>query len=131
MLCFSVFSLSFFFFLLVVFCFFFFFFQAEDGIRDTSVTGVQTCALPISGVRGGVATARPGARAARRQRLENKARHDRHARDDAGAAQGQGRPPGREEEIGRASCREECRSRWSAEHYKKNREGVVNNDERE
>src|SRR5437763_16734413 len=26
---------------------FFFFFQAEDGIRDTSVTGVQTCALPI------------------------------------------------------------------------------------
>src|SRR5208337_5305623 len=27
---------------------FFFFFQAEDGIRDTSVTGVQTCALPIS-----------------------------------------------------------------------------------
>ena len=28
--------------------FFFFFFQAEDGIRDWSVTGVQTCALPIS-----------------------------------------------------------------------------------
>ena len=28
----------------------FFFFQAEDGIRDTSVTGVQTCALPISPV---------------------------------------------------------------------------------
>src|SRR5215210_3444396 len=27
----------------------FFFFQAEDGIRDTSVTGVQTCALPILG----------------------------------------------------------------------------------
>ena len=26
----------------------FFFFQAEDGIRDRSVTGVQTCALPIS-----------------------------------------------------------------------------------
>src|SRR5437762_8842183 len=30
------------------FCYIFFFFQAEDGIRDTSVTGVQTCALPIS-----------------------------------------------------------------------------------
>src|SRR2546430_6562859 len=31
-----------------VFCFFFFFFfQAEDGIRDLTVTGVQTCALPI------------------------------------------------------------------------------------
>src|SRR6266496_1539392 len=27
--------------------FFFFFFQAEDGIRDLYVTGVQTCALPI------------------------------------------------------------------------------------
>src|SRR5438105_12871910 len=27
--------------------FFFFFFQAEDGIRDPLVTGVQTCALPI------------------------------------------------------------------------------------
>src|SRR5262249_59261367 len=27
---------------------YFFFFQAEDGIRDWSVTGVQTCALPIS-----------------------------------------------------------------------------------
>src|SRR3989449_4893972 len=30
------------------FFFFFFFFQAEDGIRDVAVTGVQTCALPIS-----------------------------------------------------------------------------------
>src|SRR2546430_3650295 len=28
--------------------FIFFFFQAEDGIRDLTVTGVQTCALPIS-----------------------------------------------------------------------------------
>src|SRR5256886_5215820 len=44
--------------LLYVCCFFslfcssvsccFFFFQAEDGIRDLTVTGVQTCALPIS-----------------------------------------------------------------------------------
>src|SRR5207245_8127550 len=30
----------------VLFCYFFF--QAEDGIRDATVTGVQTCALPIS-----------------------------------------------------------------------------------
>src|SRR6266478_8272343 len=29
--------------------YFFFFFQAEDGIRDLTVTGVQTCALPIFG----------------------------------------------------------------------------------
>src|SRR2546422_10977556 len=32
--------------------FLFFFFQAEDGIRDVAVTGVQTCALPISSVDG-------------------------------------------------------------------------------
>src|SRR2546429_6779506 len=32
----------------VVLFFYFFFFQAEDGIRDVAVTGVQTCALPIS-----------------------------------------------------------------------------------
>ena len=32
----------------VFFFFLFFFFQAEDGIRDIGVTGVQTCALPIS-----------------------------------------------------------------------------------
>src|ERR1041385_1088498 len=34
-------------------CFFlgvFFFFQAEDGIRDVAVTGVQTCALPICAI---------------------------------------------------------------------------------
>src|SRR5205809_5352658 len=35
------------FFLLSFYFFFFFFFQAEDGIRDVAVTGVQTCALPI------------------------------------------------------------------------------------
>src|SRR2546429_6818649 len=29
---------------------YFFFFQAEDGIRDVAVTGVQTCALPILNV---------------------------------------------------------------------------------
>src|SRR2546429_4269180 len=34
---------------------FFFFFQAEDGIRDVAVTGVQTCALPIY-----LLTRRPG-----------------------------------------------------------------------
>src|SRR2546427_2701835 len=42
----------------------FFFFQAEDGIRDLTVTGVQTCALPIlggdfrDGRKGGVTLAR-------------------------------------------------------------------------
>src|SRR5699024_8885246 len=36
----------------ILLCFaFFFFFQAEDGIRDRNVTGVQTCALPIYNFR--------------------------------------------------------------------------------
>src|SRR2546430_15325417 len=35
-------------FIWIIMTFFFFFFQAEDGIRDLTVTGVQTCALPIS-----------------------------------------------------------------------------------
>src|SRR5438874_10819733 len=44
--------LFYFFFCIFFFClFFFFFFQAEDGIRDLYVTGVQTCALPISSIR--------------------------------------------------------------------------------
>src|SRR5256885_1222854 len=53
---------------------FFFFFQAEDGIRDYKVTGVQTCALPISprprapcrgsGARGRCAAPRAAARGA-------------------------------------------------------------------
>src|SRR5437870_12565364 len=43
-----------------VVCVFVFFFQAEDGIRDGHVTGVQTCALPICWpvIREGVLTAR-------------------------------------------------------------------------
>src|SRR3712207_7657725 len=35
----------------ISYSFFFFFFQAEDGIRDIGVTGVQTCALPIFAVQ--------------------------------------------------------------------------------
>src|SRR2546430_5001517 len=41
----------------------FFFFQAEDGIRDLTVTGVQTCALPISSEND---TILPGGAARRR-----------------------------------------------------------------
>src|SRR5205809_2747203 len=41
-------SVDSFFAVLYISFFFFFFFQAEDGIRDVAVTGVQTCALPIS-----------------------------------------------------------------------------------
>src|SRR2546430_14430616 len=45
----------------MVVCFVFFFFQAEDGIRDLTVTGVQTCALPIclDGEHPGDPAARP------------------------------------------------------------------------
>src|SRR2546426_11890081 len=43
----------------------FFFFQAEDGIRDYKVTGVQTCALPISGRRGRASRVPPVRRDAR------------------------------------------------------------------
>src|SRR5258707_10811403 len=46
-LLFTLICVSLFFFIhILCFCFFFFF-QAEDGIRDIGVTGVQTCALPI------------------------------------------------------------------------------------
>src|SRR5690606_40958349 len=51
-----------------------FFFQAEDGIRDFHVTGVQTCALPISGGGGG------GNRGRSRRGGEN-ARHPHPPRD--------------------------------------------------
>ena len=48
-----------FFFFFVCFFVFFFFFQAEDGIRDHCVTGVQTCALPIW-LTGGLAVVADG-----------------------------------------------------------------------
>src|SRR6266498_4562517 len=41
---------------------FFFFFQAEDGIRDADVTGVQTCALPIAHLGRAGRSARPRSR---------------------------------------------------------------------
>src|SRR5690554_7024827 len=47
MLCFMCCYIFFFVVFLTYIFIFFFFFQAEDGIRDADVTGVQTCALPI------------------------------------------------------------------------------------
>src|SRR5690606_40402821 len=52
----------------------YFFFQAEDGIRDFHVTGVQTCALPISGADPPDVTEHTGG-------LKTTRRHDR-ALDD-------------------------------------------------
>src|SRR6266536_4674269 len=71
----------------------FFFFQAEDGIRCPLVTGVQTCALPISS--GTVSTCRPTAVVA--------GSSTRWSRSE-------------ERRVGK-----ECRSRWSPYHEKKKR----------
>src|SRR3989449_3084890 len=51
----------------------FFFFQAEDGIRDVAVTGVQTCALPICAAAGGDVVVEEG---------EHRVGHGRVARHD-------------------------------------------------
>src|SRR6266542_2357891 len=65
--------------------FFFFFFQAEDGIRDATVTGVQTCALPISRPRP-----RPGALSAQRRRGGDRQAARRHRQ--GGGAQSRQEP---------------------------------------
>src|SRR6266508_4418420 len=52
-------NILFFFFSDLVFLCVFFFFQAEDGIRDGHVTGVQTCALPILELAGEICKASP------------------------------------------------------------------------
>src|SRR2546430_102967 len=56
----------------------FFFFQAEDGIRDLTVTGVQTCALPISAALLPLAGERP--RAEPRDRARRLVESGAHAR---------------------------------------------------
>src|SRR2546426_9059549 len=62
-----------------------FFFQAEDGIRDYKVTGVQTCALPISahGVAAGGARARAPHRRRPQRRAPAAAHHHRTRRPRA------------------------------------------------
>src|SRR5204863_2044060 len=80
-----------------------FFFQAEDGIRDLYVTGVQTCALPIYAVHH-----QPDAFA--RAPDDHGAGHD--AEEDP-APHAEAPLPDRSEErrVGK-----ECRSRWAPEH---------------
>src|SRR3989441_7983994 len=101
----------------IVFIFFFFFFQAEDGIRDKLVTGVQTCALPISGSLRLRVRRRPGWRGggdrsrgdgADPRRLPRGARAARPAGppDDAS-----GGCRSEERRVGK-----ECRSRWAPYH---------------
>src|SRR5256886_13365613 len=87
---------------------FFFFFQAEDGIRDLTVTGVQTCALPIShrtlaARRGRAAIPRVPPRGARRLAdLEREPVLQAAPAERPARAHRQGAGV----EIGRASCRE-------------------------
>src|SRR5437879_13332586 len=94
----------------------FFFFQAEDGIRDTSVTGVQTCALPICGHRGSESALPRPADPLRHQHasalrscggppyLRGTGRDRRH------------RPRSEERRVGK-----ECSSRWSPYSEKEKR----------
>src|SRR2546429_3651183 len=90
---------------------FFFFFQAEDGIRDVAVTGVQTCALPISilfppEVEFGADNHR-GPRAADYRR-RTQLRAGTEWRRQSNVARGR---RSEERRVG-----EECRSRWSPYH---------------
>src|SRR5262249_58259743 len=89
---------------------FLFFFQAEDGIRDWSVTGVQTCALPIFRraqpiERSALSTdSQRGSRTARRVTLCTAGRPRRTRRSISPARRRRAcRIVGK---IGRASCRE-------------------------
>src|SRR5688572_32405966 len=86
-----------------------FFFQAEDGIRDLTVTGVQTCALPISLDRR--CASAPGASGAplTRIHLDPKPLVLKHTVDQEEPVVADPTPA--VEEIGRASCRERG---WSA-----------------
>src|SRR5687768_17640826 len=87
--------------------FFFFFFQAEDGIRDVAVTGVQTCALPIwAAVR--VKWCGKSAPLRRRRRRHGKP----HAEQDQIGKRYAGCPSRLRSEERRVG--KECRSRWWA-----------------
>src|SRR5436309_5856743 len=99
----------------------FFFFQAEDGIRDFHVTGVQTCALPISPPEA-VASLREEAGEAlgvvRRKEalLAFLRRAEAVPLEEVEKASRDRLEAGRSEErrVGK-----ECRSRWSTAHEKK------------
>src|SRR5207302_6208019 len=86
----------------IFFLFFFFFFQAEDGIRDFHVTGVQTCALPISVAAPG---ARPSPDRERERIVDPKEDGALLERGEASIA-----------EIEERRVGKECRSRWSPYH---------------
>src|SRR4051794_41819942 len=73
-----------------------FFFQAEDGIRDGRVTGVQTCGLPILARRG---------RERKHRQKEHQARDDPEGVSEL-IAELSSAESSKPDQIGRASCRE-------------------------
>src|SRR5690606_40090887 len=91
----------------VFLCCQFFFFQAEDGIRDFHVTGVQTCALPIS------TTKLPGSaqNSATDSASATRLRRSPASQLDQGARGTNTRVRSEERRVGK-----ECRSRRSPEH---------------
>src|SRR5687767_15202149 len=115
-----MFFFHFFFFVFTFFCFFFFFFQAEDGIRDKLVTGVQTCALPICYTQ---AFAEVFTKVADEKKiplvpffLDGVGGHPDLMQGDGlhPAAAAQDKLRSEERRVGK-----ECRSRWSPYHEKK------------
>src|SRR2546427_3319051 len=96
-------------------CVCFFFFQAEDGIRDLTVTGVQTCALPIYGLAPHVGhLTRSGCEEAELPRVGAQVQRLAVGGERSAVARGiEVEAPGRSEErrVGK-----ECRSRWSPYH---------------
>src|SRR5690349_22185255 len=98
------------------FLFFFFFFQAEDGIRDLYVTGVQTCALPISTIINRLLASSMDSRETSSNFPPNPifgARHAKSSREPPVMVTRKARMNIRSEErrVGK-----ECRSRWSQDH---------------
>src|SRR5688572_33501556 len=98
-----------------------FFFQAEDGIRDLTVTGVQTCALPISIAAGDLPVPESFTSAVTRPSMEFAQLPGRKN------AIGKSLPFKVSDAAGRSEERrvgKECRSRWSPHHEKKNTIGL-------
>src|SRR5688572_31794095 len=99
----------------MLFVFFFFFFQAEDGIRDLTVTGVQTCALPIwrrGRANGGDQAA--GCADAAVAELAFSIRGPAAAADGRAGEVHDG--PGAVQRSEERRVGKECRSRWSPYH---------------
>src|SRR5256885_12809657 len=99
----------------------YFFFQAEDGIRDYKVTGVQTCALPIwlprqrAAPRGRRRRQHGDLLPHRRRRL----RRARRARAGSGGGAGDDEQPRARQQIGRGACRERGEISVGAVSFKK------------